>query len=196
MFPVIGLISKAFADTFDHEDIIPVKKVGDVYVAELWHGPTLAFKDLAQQCVGQMIEYFTSKSSRRVTLLVSTSGDTGSAAIESVRRLQNVDIICMFPMGGCSNVQELQMTTILDDNVHVLASEGSSFDNDVVLQSILKNPEVAKMYQLGTINSFMWARPMMQIVHYFYCYLQVCSNPGEEVEFIVPTGGAGNLTGK
>jgi threonine synthase len=195
-FKYIGIITAAFTNVFDHEEIIPVQKVvGDVHVAELWHGPTLAFKDLALTCVAQFIEYFNNKNSCHVTALVATSGDTGSSAIESVRSFKNIDIICLFPKGACSNVQELQMTTILDENVHVFSAEGNSDDLDVVLKSILKQPDLVKKYNLCTINSGNWARIMIQIVHYFYVYFQVCNNPGDEVHIIVPTGAMGNVTG-
>jgi threonine synthase len=165
-------------------------------VAELWHGPTLAFKDLALTCVAHFMEYFTKKNTRHVTVMVATSGDTGSSAIESVRRLKNIDIICMFPKGACSNVQELQMTTVLDENVHVFSVEGNSDDLDVVIQGILKQPDLVKKYNLCTINSGNWARIMIQIVHYFHVYFQVCKNLGDEVHIIVPTGAMGNVTGK
>ncbi|XP_028413697.1 threonine synthase-like 2 [Dendronephthya gigantea] len=189
------IITAAFTDVFDHKDIIPVKKVVQgVYVAELWHGPTLAFKDLALACVAQFIAYFNKKKSRHGTAIVATSGDTGSAAIESIQRFKNINIICMFPKGACSNVQQLQMTTVVDENVHVFSAEGTSDDMDIVLQSILKQPDLVKKYNLFTLNSGNWARIMIQIVHYFHVYFQVHPNPGDEVNIVVPTGGMGNVT--
>lgn len=172
-------------------------KVSDkIYVAEMWHGPSLAFKDLALSCVAQFMAFFNAKQSRHVTILVATSGDTGSAAIESVRKFKNIDIICMFPRGACSAIQELQMTTVIEDNVHVFSSEGTSDDMDVVLRSILKDSALVRKYNLCTINSANWARIMIQIVHYFHVYFQLCDNVGDKVHVIVPTGGMGNVTGK
>lgn len=155
----------------------------------------MAFKDLALACVAQFMAYFNKKSSRHGTAIVATSGDTGSAAIESIRRFKNINIICMFPEGACSNVQELQMTTVIDENVHVFSAEGTSDDMDIVLQSILKQPDLVKKYNLFTLNSGNWARIMIQIVHYFHCYFRVHPNPGDEVHIVVPTGGMGNVTG-
>lgn len=139
--------------------------------------------------------YFNKKKSRHVTAIVATSGDTGSAAIECVRKFQNIDIICMFPKEACSRVQEQQMTTVLDENVHVFCAEGSSDDFDVVLQGILKQSDLVKKYNLCTINSANWVRIMIQIVHYFHAYFQVCDNPGDAVHIVVPTGAMGNVTG-
>ena len=171
------------------------KVVGDIHVAELWHGPTLAFKDLSLTCVAQFMEYFNKKKCSHVTVMVATSGDTGSAAIESVRRSKNIDIICVFPKGACSSVQEQQMTTVLDENVHVFSAEGSSDDLDAVLKSILTKQDLVKKYNLCTINSVNWARIMIQIVHYFHVYFKVMKKVGDEVHIIVPTGGMGNATG-
>ena len=142
------------------------------------------------------MEYFNKKNSRHFTVMVATSGDTGSSAIECVRKLKNIDIICIFPKGACSNVQELQMTTVLDENVHVFSAEGNSDDFDVIVQGILNQPDLVKKYNLCTINSGNWARIMIQIVHYFHVYFRVCGNPGDEVHIIVPTGAMGNVTGR
>ena len=156
----------------------------------------MSFKDLSLTCVANFMEYFNNKNTRHITILVATAGDTGPAAIESVRKLKNIDIICMFAKEACSKVQELQMTTILDENVHVFSTEGNSDDFDVVVQSILKQPDLVKKYNLSTINSANWARIMIQIAHYFYAYFKVCKTFGDEVHIIVPTGGMGHVTGK
>lgn len=189
-----GLITKAFNSGFDHEKIIPIVKVRDFYVAELWHGKTMAFKDLALSCVAQFMEYFNEKRKRHITVIVSTSGDTGSAAIESVRMSNWIDIIVMFPKGYCSKVQELQMTTVLDDNVHVFCGEGTSDDLDIPLKNCLTNKNLVKEHGLCSINSVNWARIMIQTVHYFYTYFQASDNIHDEVEIVVPTGAAGNIT--
>ena len=191
-----GIISAAFTNVFDYDEIIPVEKVvGEIYVAELWHGPTMAFKDLSLTCVAQFMEYFNKKKCHHITVMVATSGDTGSAAIESVRRSKNIDIICAFPKGACSSVQERQMTTVLDENVHVFSAEGSSDDIDAVMKSILTKQDIVEKYNLCTINSINWARVMIQIVHYFHVYFKVLKKVGDELHIIVPTGGMGNATG-
>lgn len=193
---LVEIITEALTNVFDTEEIIPIKKVVDnLHVAELWHGPTLAFKDLALTCVAQFMAYFNKKCSRHITVMVVTSGDTGSSAIEFVRKFNNLDIICTFPKGACSKVQELQMTTVMDQNVHTFAAEGNCDDLDILVQNIFKQPDLVKKYNLCTINSGNWARIMIQIVHYFYVYFQVANNPGDVVHIIVPTGAMGNVTG-
>lgn len=156
----------------------------------------MAFKDLALSCVAQFMTYFNEKNKRHFTIIVSTSGDTGGAAIESVRHSCWIDIVVMFPKGRCSKVQELQMTTVLDKNVHVFCGEGTSDDLDIPLKNCLTNPELVKKHGLCSINSINWARIMIQIVHYFYTYFQASCSIGDKVKIVVPTGGAGNITGK
>ena len=192
-----GIISSAFEKGFDVEEVIPVVKVKDVFIAELWHGATLAFKDLALSCVGQFMAYFNKKKRQHVTVIVSTSGDTGSAAIESIRHSNCIDIVVMFPKGRCSKVQELQMTTVLDENVHIFCGEGTSDDLDIPLKNCLTNSELVKRHGLCSLNSINWARIMIQIAHYFYVYFQARLGAGVDtnVEIFIPTGGAGNITG-
>ena len=179
------------------EEVIPVVKVKDVFVAELWHGATLAFKDLALSCVGQFMAYFNAKGRQHVTIIVSTSGDTGSAAIESIRHSDCIDIVVMFPKGRCSKVQELQMTTVLDENVHVFCGEGTSDDLDIPLKNCLTNSELVKRHGLCSLNSINWARIMIQIAHHFYVYFQARLGAAVDtnVDIFIPTGGAGNITG-
>ncbi|XP_072353968.1 threonine synthase-like 2 [Scyliorhinus torazame] len=115
------LISQAFR-RFRHKDVVELASLENgLNVLELWHGMTYAFKDLAISCVGQLLQYFLEKRKKQVTIVVGTSGDTGSAAIESVRGVDNVNIIVLLPSGRCSPIQELQMTTVIEDNVHVFA---------------------------------------------------------------------------
>ena len=192
------MIVEAFNDRFDCEEIIPFKKVQDISVLELWHGPSLAFKDLALSCVGQFLEFFNRRRNKHITIIVSTSGDTGSAAIESVRCFSWIDIIVMFPKGRCSKVQELQMTTVLDENVHVVCADGTSDECDVPLKNCLTDKELVKTRGLCAINSINWARILIQICHYFYAYFRANRgvNCGQgKVDIAVPTGGAGNITG-
>nr|DBA29421.1 TPA: hypothetical protein GDO54_009646 [Pyxicephalus adspersus] len=117
-----GLIDKALL-RFRHQDIIPITRLKNgLNVLEMWHGPTYAFKDLAMSCVGQFLDYFLKKNNQHVNILVATSGDTGSSAIASVLGNSNIDILVLYPLGRCTKIQELQMITVFEDNVHVLAA--------------------------------------------------------------------------
>ncbi|CAG7725932.1 unnamed protein product [Allacma fusca] len=156
-----------------------------VKVAELFHGRTGSFKDLALSLVGQFMEYFVNKRKRHVTILIGTSGDTGSAAIEAVRGMPGVDIVVLFPGGKVSPVQELQMLTVQDENVHVFQIEGTSDDTDVVIKQCFPQDG------LTSCNSVNWARVMIQSAHFVYIYLL----EGTPTNVIVPTGAGGNLFG-
>ncbi|XP_035673866.1 threonine synthase-like 2 isoform X1 [Branchiostoma floridae] len=188
------LIDRAFSK-FRHPDVVNVARLKKgLNVLELWHGATLAFKDLALSCVGQFLEYFLEKRKKHVTIVVGTSGDTGSAAIEAVRGLKWVDIVVLLPHGRCSSIQELQMTTVLDDNVHVFAVDGTSDDLDYPIKQCFVDAEFVQKHNLISINSINWARVMVQTVHHFYAYFQMCRSCDQEVEIVVPTGAMGNIT--
>ena len=182
------LLADAFA-SFDHPDVAPLIQLGDLHVLELFHGPTLAFKDVALQVLGRMFEHVLSKRSESMNILGATSGDTGSAAIASVRGREGIAIFIMFPDGRTSELQELQMTTVTDANVHCLALQGSFDDCQHVLKSIFNDLEFKQHGRLGAINSINWARIMVQIVYYVYAALQF----REAVSFSVPTGNFGNI---
>ena len=127
---------------------------------------------------------------------MGTSGDTGSAAIESVRRSEWIDIIVLFPKGRANQIQELQMTTVTDSNVHVFSTEGTSDDLDKPIKNCFSDLEYAEPNNLSSINSINWCRIMAQLVHIFYAYFQVCEEVGDTVKFIIPTGALGHCTGK
>ncbi|XP_064643743.1 threonine synthase-like 2 [Lineus longissimus] len=190
-----GVIERAFR-RFRHEDVVPVTKLKDgLHVHELFHGITYAFKDLALSCVGQFMDYFLSKRKKRIIILVVTSGDTGSAALEAVRGSKWIDIIVMLPKDRCSRVQELMMTTVLEDNCHLYRVDGNCDDLDEVMKAVLTDENYCKKHSITTINSVNWARIMVQIAHHIYGYLKVCRSIGETVETVIPTGGCGNLSG-
>ena len=195
MMFLADLINKAFAE-FGHKDIAPLTKVSNFHVLELFHGKTLAFKDYALASVGMFMDYFLNKKKKNTIVVVGTSGDTGSAAIESVRRSEWVDIIVLFPKGRCNQVQELQMTTVMDKNVHVVSTEGTSDDLDVPIKSCFTDHVYAEANDLCSINSINWARIMAQLVHFFYAYFQTCKAVGETVKFVLPSGALGHCTGK
>lgn len=185
------IVIKAF-DNFGHKDIACLTAVSNFNILELFHGKTLAFKDYALATVGMFIDHFLNKRKENTIILVGTSGDTGSAAIESVRRSQWVDIIVLFPKGRCNVVQELQMTTVRDQNVHVVRTEGTSDDLDVPIKNCFSDHVYAESNHLCSINSINWARIMAQIVHFFYAYFQTCEEVGETVTFVIPTGALGH----
>ncbi|KAM9330342.1 threonine synthase-like 2 [Gastrophryne carolinensis] len=193
-----GLIDKAFL-RFRHQDIVPLSRLANgLNVLEMWHGATHAFKDLAMSCVGQLLDYFLKKNNRHVNILVGTSGDTGSAAIESVRGIPNIDIIVLLPHGRCTPIQERQMTTVMEDNVHVFAVDGTSDELDVPIKKLFADPCYVKKHHLMSTNSVNWGRVMVQIAHFFYGYFRCAPAWSGEtlppVEIVVPTGGAGNIT--
>ena len=180
---------------FDHPDIIPVKKVGPVHVAEMWHGPTGAFKDLALTIVGRLVDHFLKKRKQTATALVATSGDTGSAAIHSVLGSKNVNIFVLYPRGRISRVQELQMTTVDAPNVTVYSIDGTSDDGDIPVKKLFADAEFVKKHNLVCLNSVNVGRVLIQAAHFAYSYLRVCPSVDREVLFCIPTGGMGNITG-
>jgi threonine synthase len=180
------MITKAHSK-FSHKDVVHIEP-GDYPILELFHGPTLSFKDYALSLVAQMIEYFLEKRNKNTVIVVGTSGDTGSAAIHSVMDLKRVHIICLYPKGRCSKVQELQMTTISKPNVTIYRVEGTSDDLDEPIKEIFNDVEYSKKYSVSSINSINWARIMIQVVHFFYLHLKT----GKSIVSI-PTGASGNL---
>ncbi|XP_041050020.1 threonine synthase-like 2 [Carcharodon carcharias] len=192
------LISQAF-QRFQHKDIVELARLKNgLNVLELWHGVTYAFKDLAMSCVGQLLQYFLRKRKKRITIVVGTAGDTGSSAIESIRGMDNMNIIVLLPHGRCSPIQELQMTTVIEDNVHVFAADGTSDELDEPIRNVFTDTEFVKRHNIMSLNSINWARVMVQIAHYFYAYFHCSSSTKETplplVEIVVPTGAAGNIT--
>ncbi len=187
------LISNSYA-TFSHPDVTPVVKHGEVYILELFHGPTLAFKDVALQFLGNLFEYFLEQDDIRMNILGATSGDTGSAAIYGVRGKDRIKIFIMHPFKRVSPIQELQMTSVLDDNVFNLAIKGSFDDGQAIVKEIFNDLSFKERHSLGAVNSINWARILAQIVYYIYSYFRVCVAEGsEQVDFAVPTGNFGDI---
>lgn len=184
------LIEKSYA-TFGDERVTPVVPVGDMHIMELFHGPTLAFKDVALQFLGNVFEYVLARDGGRLNILGATSGDTGSAAIAGVRGKDNINIFIMFPDGRTSPLQERQMTTVLDDNVQNIAIEGSFDDCQSILKGVFADLEFKDAYQLGAVNSVNWARVLAQVVYYFAAWVQLGSPKAFQVA--VPTGNFGNI---
>ena len=177
--------------TFDHPDIAPLVDLGDCQILELFHGPTLAFKDIALQFLGQLFDYTLHQKGGRLNILGATSGDTGSAAISGVRGKDNVNIAVMFPRGRVSPLQQLQMTTIADANVHCLSIDGSFDDCQSIMKRAFADLPFKSQHDLGAVNSVNWARVLAQVVYYVHATLQC--DQGDGVDVSVPTGNFGNI---
>lgn len=187
------LINQSYA-AFDHPEVTPVIRRGGVFILELFHGPTLAFKDVALQFLGNLFEYYLERDNSRMNIIGATSGDTGSAAIAGIRGKKNINIFILFPHGRVSSVQEMQMTTVADANVFNIAIDGTFDDGQAIVKQIFNDPAFKQQHALGAINSINWVRVLAQIVYYFYACFQVQRQTGaEKVEFCVPTGNFGDI---
>jgi len=186
------LIERAYA-SFAHPQVTPITQRGDVYILELFHGPTLAFKDVALQLLGNLFEYVLARSGGFMNILGATSGDTGSAAIAGVRGKNNINIFILHPHGRTSPIQALQMTTVLDPNVFNIAVRGTFDDAQSIVKSIFNDLEFRDRYRLGAVNSINWARVLAQVVYYIYAYCRLHRLGMESVDFSVPTGNFGDI---
>ncbi len=187
------LITASYA-TFRAPEVTPSVKAGDLYILELFHGPTLAFKDVALQFLGNLFSYILEKRGGVLNIVGATSGDTGSAAIHGVRGKDNINIFMMHPRGRTSPLQEKQMTSVIEDNVFNLAVEGTFDDCQHIMKTIFADVEFKEKYSLGAVNSVNWARVLAQTVYYFFSAFQVMKETGAtEVQFSVPTGNFGDI---
>jgi len=179
--------------TFLHPDVVPIVKVDDLYIMELFHGPTFAFKDVALQALGNLYEYFLKRSKRKLCVIGATSGDTGGAAIYGMRGKENVECFILFPQGRVSQIQKQQMTSVLDANVHCLELEGTFDDCQDIVKDLFGDLPWKKQYCLGAVNSINWARIMFQITYYFYTYFKLFPQCDGTMSFSVPTGNFGDI---
>ncbi|WP_226699025.1 threonine synthase [Qipengyuania gaetbuli] len=178
---------------FAHKAVTPLVQLDEQHwVLELFHGPTLAFKDVALQLLGLLFEEFLSREEGSLTIVGATSGDTGSAAIDAVAGLENVEIFMLHPKGRVSDVQRRQMTTVRAPNVHNLAIEGSFDDAQAMVKRIFADADVTSKHRIGAVNSINWARLMAQVVYYFAAALQL-GGPERKIAFSVPTGNFGDV---
>ncbi len=187
-----ALIERSYA-SFAHPQVTPITQQGDVYILELFHGPTLAFKDVALQLLGNLFEYVLARSGGFMNILGATSGDTGSAAIAGVRGKSGINIFILHPHGRTSPIQALQMTTVLDPNVFNIAVRGTFDDAQTIVKSIFNDLEFRDRYRLGAVNSINWARVLAQVVYYVYAFLKLRKLGHESVDFSVPTGNFGDI---
>ncbi|QZD89148.1 threonine synthase [Qipengyuania aurantiaca] len=186
------LTAKAYG-RFAHKAVTPLVQLDEQHwVLELFHGPTLAFKDVALQMLGLLFEEFLSREKGSLTIVGATSGDTGSAAIDAVAGLDNVEIFMLHPKGRVSDVQRRQMTTVRAPNVHNIAIDGSFDDAQAMVKRIFADRDVTAKHRIGAVNSINWARLMAQVVYYFAASLQL-GGPERSLAFSVPTGNFGDV---
>src|SRR5436853_6818237 len=178
---------------FRHPAVAPLVQFGaNEFVLELFHGPTLAFKDLAMQLLGRLMDYALAARGERTTIVVATSGDTGGAAVEAFRGRARADLFVLFPKGRISDVQRRMMTTATDDNVHALAIEGTFDDCQAIVKGLFNHQAFRDRVALSGVNSINWARIVAQAVYYFTAAVALGA-PHRKLAFTVPTGNFGDV---
>jgi threonine synthase len=186
------LIEAAYAG-FEHMAVAPLRQLGpSEWLLELFHGPTLAFKDMAMQLLGRLFEFFLARGRRPITIVGATSGDTGAAAIEAFAGRERVTVVILHPHGRISEIQRRQMTTVVAANVHNLAIEGTFDDCQALLKALLGDRALREKLNLAAVNSINWGRIMAQAVYYVSAALALGA-PGRRVAFAVPTGNFGDV---
>src|SRR5215467_7605690 len=179
--------------TFRHPAVVPLTQYGpNNFLLELFHGPTLAFKDLAMQLLGRLMDHALMARSERTTVVVATSGDTGGAAVEAFRGRERVDLFVLFPQGRISDVQRRMITTAADANIHALAIEGTFDDCQAIVKGLFNHHTFRDQVALSGVNSINWARIVAQVVYYFTSAVALGS-PSRIVDFTVPTGNFGDI---
>ncbi|KAL3668252.1 hypothetical protein V7S43_006346 [Phytophthora oleae] len=200
-----SLVAKSYnSTTFRAQEVAPVAKVTDqMLVLELFHGPTFAFKDIALQFLGNLFEFFLQRKNKalptgapkhQITVVGATSGDTGSSAIYGLRGKENVEVFILFPEGRVSAIQQRQMTTVLDQNIHNVAVKGTFDDCQAIVKDLFADADFKAKYHLGAVNSINFARILAQIVYYVWAYFRAREQGVTgEVAFSVPTGNFGDI---
>ncbi|MFG1375901.1 threonine synthase [Xanthobacter autotrophicus] len=186
------MIDDAYAG-FRHPAVTPLTQIGaNRFILELFHGPTLAFKDVAMQLLARLMDHVLASRGSRATIVGATSGDTGSAAIEAFRRSDAVDVFILYPHGRVSEVQRRQMTTVNSPSVHAIAVEGTFDDCQSLVKAMFNHHAFRDSLALAGVNSINWARIVAQVVYYFYAATALGA-PHREVSFVVPTGNFGDI---
>jgi len=176
--------------SFRHESVVPLVQLEDGhYLMELFHGPTLAFKDVALQLLGRLFDHILTAKNQRIRIVGATSGDTGSAAIDGVKHCSNVDIVILYPNGRVSDVQRRQMTTVDSPNVHTIAVDGTFDDCQDLVKAMFNDHPFRERHNLSAVNSINWARIVAQVVY----YVEAARRLGETIDVTVPTGNFGNV---
>ena len=185
-----SLINKSYS-TFREKDVVKISNVGDLKLLELFHGPTLAFKDIAMQFIGNLYEYYLSKNNKKINIVVATSGDTGAAAIDAIKGKSNLNIFVLHPNNRISPVQRKLMTTVEDENVFNIAIDGNFDDCQNIVKQMFSDLDFSKSINMSGVNSINWARIIAQAVYYFYTYFKLDSD--KPISFSVPTGNFGDV---
>ncbi len=184
-----SLIDKSYS-TFREKEVVKISNIGSLKLLELFHGPTLAFKDIAMQFIGNLYGYYLSKNDEKINIVVATSGDTGAAAIDAIKGKNNLNIFVLHPNNRISPVQRKLMTTVEDKNVFNIAIEGNFDDCQNIVKSMFSDLDFSKSINMSGVNSINWARIIAQSVYYFYSYFKLNK---ETVSFSVPTGNFGDV---
>ena len=181
-------------EVFGTLEIVPLKKLGDgFYLEALSNGPTLAFKDMAMQLLGNLFEYELKRRGAQLNILGATSGDTGSAAEYAMRGKQGIRVFMLSPEGRMSAFQQAQMFSLQDENIHNIAIEGVFDDCQDIVKAVSNDLDFKRRHKIGTVNSINWARLLAQVVYYFAGYFQATRSNDERVDFTVPSGNFGNV---
>jgi threonine synthase len=189
----IARIAREAYDTFRHPAVAPLVQLGpNCFVLELFHGPTLAFKDLAMQFLARLMDRALAARGDRATIVVATSGDTGGAAVEAFRGAARIDLVVLYPHGRISEVQRRMMTTAAEDNVHAVAIEGTFDDCQAIVKGLFNHHAFRDRVKLSAVNSINWARIVAQIVYFFTAAVSLGA-PHRKVAFTVPTGNFGDI---
>ena len=177
---------------FRVDDVVSIKKLGKINLLELFHGPTLAFKDIAMQIIGNMYEKILKNNNLKINIIVATSGDTGAAAISAIKNRKNMKIFILHPDNKISEIQRKFMTTINSSNVFNIALTGNFDDCQKFVKSMFANKDFSNSINMSGVNSINWSRIIIQIVYYFYSYFKISKN-NEKINFSVPTGNFGDI---
>jgi len=186
---LLSLIKKSYS-SFREEEVIKISNLGKIKLLELFHGPTLAFKDIAMQFIGNLYEYYLSKNEKKINIVVATSGDTGAAAIDAIKGKSNLNIFVLHPNNKISHVQRKLMTTIEEKNVFNIAIDGNFDDCQNIVKQMFSDLDFSKSINMSGVNSINWARIIAQTVYYFYSYFKLGK---ESISFSVPTGNFGDV---
>ncbi|MDC0163366.1 threonine synthase [Candidatus Pelagibacter sp.] len=184
------LVKKSYS-TFREKEVVKISNVGELKLLELFHGPTLAFKDVAMQFIGNLYEYYLSKNDKKINIVVATSGDTGSAAIDAIKGKSNLNIFVLHPNNKISSVQRKLMTTVEEKNVFNIAIDGNFDDCQNIVKQMFSDLEFSKSINMSGVNSINWVRIIAQSVYYFYSYFKLDTN--KPISFSVPTGNFGDV---
>ena len=187
---LISLISKSYSN-FRSDDVVKISDLGDLKVLELFHGPTLAFKDIAMQLIGNFYQYHLEHDQKKINIIVATSGDTGAAAIDALKGKNNLNVFVLHPNDRISPVQRKLMTIHEESNVFNIAIEGNFDDCQNLVKSMFNDEKFSKAINMSGVNSINWARIIAQAVYYFYAYFKIGN--GKPLSFSVPTGNFGDI---